>query len=370
MKKLMIAAAAAAMVSGAFAIGDAQVYDYTATLKTTACRAGKLSQKLIDYFGEARRLPSEAPINTFGRGDEIGIRKQVSVKIAGVIWGCDCPTIALPRFPRRTPGNYMGGYYFWNQQAETMFNPFRTLFFWNVLNRIDTMSKVEGSYTLACRQAGQRLVVFGGGFGSVSKTGCDTYVKSMNGNLAGFRIAADDEFGCVFCGGNNCVVTTLCDLCWDISSPDFVYTTGFSAVSGTWKIKYNKSMTKRLASTPWISRVYSFKKGGNTREVAELIDRAWARQNGRNYGAEYDCESVFGEVCFDVEDYLEKYVYEDVELDEFVDDLDEDDDAKLLTAISSWDAEQDAERDDEYAAETLEGFNNLVMKIALALDPS
>ena len=54
MKKIMIAAASAVMVGSAFAVNKAQVYDFSATLKTTACKAGKVSAALEKYFEAAR----------------------------------------------------------------------------------------------------------------------------------------------------------------------------------------------------------------------------------------------------------------------------------------------------------------------------
>jgi hypothetical protein len=361
MKKLMITAAVAAMVGSAFAVGKAQVYDYTATIKTSACRATKLSNKLVSYFNANRILPSAW--NTFGleTGDEIGIRKQVSVKIAGVIWGCDCVTISLPGWRLLDPDGdgrgYLGGYYFWNQQTQRIYNPWRTSFSWNVLNRIDTMTKCEGSYMLFCSQAGQRIFVFGGGFGTVAKTGCDTYIKSMSGNLSGFTLLPPDAFGCVLCGGNNCVVSTLCDLCWDIFDPGFVDTTALSAVSGTWKLKYNSSATKRISSTPWISRIYNFKKGGNTSLVATWIDRVWAaNMPGISYGAD-------AEVDWDRwEEFAEYHV--GANLEEFVDP--EDDSVEkpdeLASLMEEWDSDQEAasEEDDD-------GFTGLISRIAAVL---
>jgi len=354
MKKLMITAAAAAMVGSVFAIGKAQVYDYTATIKTSACRSARLSNKLIDYFNQNRAFTSQWSPAGLTRGDEIGVRKQVSVKLAGVIWGCDCVTISMPGW-RPLNGRYFGGYYFWNQQTERIYNPWRTTFTWNVLNRIDTMSKCEGSYMLFCTQAGQRIFVFGGGFGTVSNTGCDTYVKSMSGNLSGFSLIPTDAFGCVLCGGNNCVVATLCDRCYDWADPAFVNTTALSAVSGTWKIKYNKSATRRISSTPWISRAYTFKKGGNTSFVATRIDRAYARANGLTYGA--DSEGTDEDEV--MEEYLEAHPLQD--LAELVDPEDEffADDTEMAQIIAEWDNAQETAADADE-----DGFTGLIGKIA------
>lgn len=272
MKKLMIAAAAAAVSAGVLAANKAQVYDFTATLKTTGCRAAKVSRALANYFDHTSFGLSTLN-GQYAQGDEIGIRKQVSVKIAGVIWGCDCPTISIPGWRPTDPTNprYIGGFIFWNQQSETVYNPFLTDFDWLVLNRIDTMKKCEGSFYLKNTAEDQGLFLIGSGFGTVKDEGCDTYASSIKGNIAGIRFAPNDEFGCVFCAAEGCVVAPFCDTCYDYD------TTAYSVANGTWTIKYNKSAAKKLSSTPFLSRIYKFKKAGPTQQVLNAIEQIWFR---------------------------------------------------------------------------------------------
>ena len=93
MKKLMIAAAAAAMVGGVYAVDNPQVYDFTATLKTTSC-SGKSAKDVC--------------------GDTVYYRSQVTQKLYGKFWGCDCDVIGCP-----DSANYgiddvnQDGYMFW-----------------------------------------------------------------------------------------------------------------------------------------------------------------------------------------------------------------------------------------------------------------
>ena len=285
----MITAAAAVMVSGAFAINEAQVYDFSATVKSGVCQETKVSKALATYFNTLRLFPSQEYLN-WAQGDEIGIRKQKSQKLAGVIWGCDCETIADPKWgPVRLGSPYLRGYMFWNETAVSdedtkgmLYIPWTffaryTTFRWTVLNRIDTMTKCEGAFALTCRFPNQQLFLQGAGFGTVAETGCDTYIKSINGNIAGFTIPATDRFGCVYCSANGCVVAPICDTCWEWD------TRILSAATGTWKLKYNKSVTKKLRTTPYISRVYKFgKKSGYAQQFADFAERLWAwmRANG------------------------------------------------------------------------------------------
>jgi len=353
MKKLMITAAAAVMVSGAFAINEAQVYDFSATVKSGVCQETRVSRALATYFNTLRLFPSAEYLN-WAEGDEIGVRKQKSQKIAGVIWGCDCETIADPKWgPVRLGSPYLRGYMFWNETAVSdedtkgmLYTPwtfFRryTTFRWTVLNRIDTMTKCEGAFTLTCRFPNQQLFLQGAGFGTVAETGCDTYIKSINGNIAGFTIPATDRFGCVYCAATGCVVAPICDTCWEWD------TRVLSAATGTWKLKYNQSVTKKLRTTPYISRVYKFgKKSGYAQQFADFAERLWAwmRRNG---------------LAFDTDNWPESY--ED-RYDSFSDQVDyvEDDFIEAMDGLA--DEAEDVESD--LYAKVLKGTEPAVVDIA------
>ena len=272
----MIAAAAAAMVSGAFAATpkQAQAYDFKATVKSGVCKKAKVSRALENYFATDRSgaFPSMAA-GAYSKGDEIGLRKQSSIKLAGVIWGCWCPTIAAPAWRPSTPVSpYIGGYAFWNQTSDYGYDPRTVTFRWATLNRIDAMTKCEGAFQLKNFKQGESFLLWGAGFGTVKETGCKTYVKSISGNIAGFLLPDDSAYGCVFCDAEGCTVMPLCDLCWGDRD-----TSVFTVASGTWSIKFNSKIAKALADTPFLSRVYNFRnaKAGDLPAVLNFIERAW-----------------------------------------------------------------------------------------------
>ena len=121
MKKLMIlgAIAAATVGYGAEASYLAQVYDVALTLKTGVCKPGKATSGTVKYY-ESYVGKGNSPV---AKGTEMGFRKQATRKITGVIWGCECETIAFPawRVYASTTGFNLGGYAFWDQAANTYF---------------------------------------------------------------------------------------------------------------------------------------------------------------------------------------------------------------------------------------------------------
>jgi hypothetical protein len=254
MKKLIIVAAAAAMTGAAFA--DAQVYDAKLSVKTTACKSGKFSKALAkstvwsNYFG-------------YEKGDQVSYRKQASLTIQGVIWGCDCDTIADPRWRNygvvaRTGKSTVGGYAFWyaGNTAVPLQLPY-VKFGWAVLNRIDDMSKIEGTWMLGDPVQGEALFFLGAGFGTVKNYNddCDSYIKSIKGNFAGFIQGGDGgDNGCIFCGAEayGCLVAPFCVCANPFDS------TELSAAYGTWSIKYNSSASKKLKTKYYITQAESF----------------------------------------------------------------------------------------------------------------
>lgn len=333
MKKLMITAAAAAMVSGAFAINEAQVYDFTASLKTTGCTEGKVSKAMANYV-QHNNFGWSVLRGTLEQGDKIVLRKQRSVKIAGVIWGCDCPTIADPRwrplgFDRRRGivGQYLGGYLFWNQTRDELYDPrpdgnggWMTSFRWQVLNRIDALTKCEGTFQLFSKGFDQGIYLIGSGFGKIKGSGCDTYITSISGSLAGTRSAPWDEFGCILCAANGCLVAPICDTCWDRD------TTALSIAYGSWSIKFNSKMAKRISQTPYISRVYNFKKAGIAREYMNFVESVWEWNARNNPAADADEEVLDPTEYTDEKSVPETYVLtheeaEDVDLEAAIEAL-------------------------------------------------
>jgi hypothetical protein len=281
MKKLMILAAAAAM-AGTVSAAEAQVYDAALTVKTTTCKDGKYTRALVNF-------PANG-VNAFGynAGDKVQFRKQATRKIAGVFWGCDCETIADPAWrvytnvSARRNAKTVGGYAFWDA-TKSPYIPFTipyVTFEWLVLNRIDQMKTVEGTWVLRDKAQDEALFLVGAGFGTVNNaknTTCEDYIKNISGNFAGFmQYASGDEFGCVFCGVTDylCLVAPFC---WCVNAD----TTYLTAAYGTWSIKYNASSSKQLSNAssqaPYITDVKTFKgkaytTARGTVSVAEALD--------------------------------------------------------------------------------------------------
>jgi len=336
MKKLMVAAAAAAMIGGAYAM-DAQVYDFSASLKTTACKETKVSSALAKYF-DTRTYNGLA---LFEKGEKIGLRKQSSRKIVGVIWGCDCPTLITPPAWSVYNNKTLGGYMFWDQSVNDYFRVRKTSFSWNVLNRIDAMTKCEGSFTLQNWAVGQSLYLVGAGFGSVKGRDCSTYVKSMSGSVVGYREPnAGDEIGCVFCDVNGCVVDPICDYCW--VNELVVYNPGRTIAYGTWKIKFNSSVAKKLARKGLLSQVYSFKKAGKAKDTLEFLEKYVPGNSIALDEDDWECEDC--EEMFD--DEIEFITDGESLVDQAADNYDEATDGKALPDFIQ--AENNAEDNDDF----------------------
>lgn len=322
MKKLMVAVATAAMI-GAASASDAQVYDMTLTVKTTQCKETKVSQALEDYLNN----DANSSATTWGnKGDVIGLRKQATRKMAGVIWGCDCETIAYPEWRTyRQNKKTVGGYVFWDLATKEHFYIPRTRFFWAVLNRIDAMNKIEGSWILANRVGDTAFWFAGAGFGSVKGADCGSYITSMSGNFAGFRKPTGGTADCIFCDDiEDCLAETFC---YDCSLN--AETTELTAAYGTWKLKYNKAASKKLSKTGRITKSYSsnsFKKIADLVDILELIedyyetnasdsDEAHSELIDIADGASFAYAKVVG-TCEDGEcDYDEDLIYEEVALE-------------------------------------------------------
>jgi hypothetical protein len=337
MKKLMIAAATAAVGAGVYAASlDAQVYDVNLTVKSTTCKEIKYTKTIATLEGEHY---SDV------KGEKLAVRKQASTKIAGVIWGCECETIADPAWRLYNNGTTIGGYLFWNVGGEHLFNIFTTSFRWAVLNRIDTGDKAEGVWLLTNSDADNTVAFLGAGFGKVSGLTCRTVVKSMSGNFAGFLLAGSDAGGCKFCGGNTCDAWQVCP-CTDA---DGVYDLKLTAAYGTWKIKYNSSASKKLKKTGLITKAYNFKKAGDTATIFAKVEKAAAK--GLLATDDEDSYWEDGKGIFDFEDSFDGEFGEKI-------------DAARVGAVAyeSADGEADGEEPDTFDGE------NAVVKLLLDLE--
>lgn len=247
----------ASLAAGGFAFADAQVYEMQLTMKTTVTKSGKV-----------KFVSCDCPVDSY----EL-YRKQGTVKIKGLIWGCDCVTISQPQVSTNSASLATAeyGYIFWN---ETTGKPMNLKFEWEFLNRIDsTGDKAEGTWTLSSEDGLFRLT--GSGFGTIKDTTVKdpicmrtaTWLMNMTGNFAGWStpgaiVTAKATSGkCSWCekvAGTeeqtaSAVGWSMCD-CGGSDKR--------TAASGSWKLKFNQKASKALSSTAKpvesITQVYRF----------------------------------------------------------------------------------------------------------------
>ena len=237
MKKIMIAALLL-MAGGAFA-KEAQVYEMTMTIKTTTAKSGKVKPALCEW-------PNA---NAY--------RKSATIKIKGVIWGCDCETIGEPEPLSNAVAT--AGYVFWNETTHEIID---SGFGWKLFNRIEkNAKKVEGTWTLATTNG--NFCLMGGGIGTIKDETivdgdyCDfkqVMISSMSGNVAGWMLPSPvivqkgSEEVCEKCevkeGISDVVIRvpgwTVCCKCGEGAD--------WATAWGTWKLKYSPKYSKKWAS--------------------------------------------------------------------------------------------------------------------------
>ena len=242
MKKLMIAAAAAATVGGAFAAP--QVYDMTITVKATECKSANKAYKNVCA------------------DDVLLYRAQTTQKFYGKFWGCDCDVIACPDV-----NNYgkdvadQDGYIFWGANG-AFHNADMT---WSILQLVGKQgTNIEGAFDLnlyTCENgevaANPSFELSGAGYGTALVKGCadeNNYIKSMSGNVVGiYNVSALSVLsGCKYCGETaDCYAWDFCD-CTAADSD-------VSAAFGTFTLKYNASQAKAVANGKSIQQANKFK---------------------------------------------------------------------------------------------------------------
>ena len=212
MKKLMIAAAAAAMIGGAFAecgepeevVTDcATVYKFAASVKTTVAKTSSVKVECSD--------PTSLCYRTTG-----------SQKIEGVAYNCECEcTDDLADFT----------WVIWcKKTAVAAIADVETL----QLNRIDkSTKKVEAAFTLT---ADYLCEVTAAGFGTFDTK--NDRITKISGNFAGVAQAP-------FCSAKCADPTAaygfgMCDAIEDEFD-------GQTIAYGTWSLTYNKSLSKKYA---------------------------------------------------------------------------------------------------------------------------
>ena len=257
MKKLMIAAAVAAMVGGASAADalKAQVYDFTATLKTTAC-SGKSAKDVC--------------------GTEVQYRIQKTQKLYGKFWGCHCQVIACPDNygePRTTDEK---SFIFWTNAKKEDGAFHNATWTWEILQRLGKKgNNVEGQFTLTLEDCkGKQIAdLMGAGYGT-AQIYCDgadsaetSYIKSMSGNIAGKWDVTSDPLmaDCAYCGDpTDCTVLAFCATC-DAQDNEW------AAAFGSFTIKYNASESKSVNKGKYIDEL-SLSEKKNKAAYTEMWD--------------------------------------------------------------------------------------------------
>ena len=240
MKKLMIAAAAAATAGSIFG-ATAQVYDMTITVKSTECKDNKKLYKNVC-------------------ADDIQFyRAQATQKFYGKFWGCGCETLCAPVVygaPREDKS-----FVFWG--ADGAFH--NAEINWSVLQLVgkngtffnDTATTEIYTCEDGTVAADPDFTLAGAGYGTASVVACgdeDNYVKSMSGSVVGVAnvAALADVTGCKYCG--DLVECHVWDYCDCVAADNDV-----SAAFGTFTLKYNASQAKALAKGKWIDEANKFK---------------------------------------------------------------------------------------------------------------
>ena len=250
MRKLMIAAAAAALTAGAFA-AEPQVYEMTLTVKSTQCATGKKTVKVCDDI------------------EFTSYRKQVTRKYEGLFWGCGCEVIACPTYYFKgidfdhdtVAPNEETDYIFWSATKGFQYGLYGDddAFQWQILQLVGPKAaNIEGTWTLVLKNTDDEIVldVAGAGYGTATDVCNDggKKIKSMSGYVVGsVDYAAEAEVsGCQYCGElTECTPFQFCE-CIDVQDK--------TALFGSWSLKYNSSAAKKLAQGKYIESAYKFPK--------------------------------------------------------------------------------------------------------------
>lgn len=237
MKKTMLLPIIA--LAATTALAEPIVFDVTLTVKTTVAKQGKLTSACVVSNGTA----------------VISYRKQGTVKVQGLIWGCKCESLTGALSYTKPSDD---GCYFWNiTDKQPLTNGTIT---WPVLHRLDNrMKKAEGVMELLADD----WYLLCAGFGRADDlTGSIGQLVNLKGYFAGWRLApmiTKTTYGipCTFCDSGTADITELVPLqAWALCS--CADASDKTAAFGSWTIKYNKNLSKRLNDVTEITTVYSF----------------------------------------------------------------------------------------------------------------
>lgn len=280
MKKLIMALTSVLTAGALYA--DAQFYEMDLTVKTTKTRTGKVSGIACDCRTD---IEAEAGGNLY--------RKEGSVKIKGVIWGCDCGT--LIKGERFTKKSEPFGYLFWNVTNRKWLNVTLT---WQIANRIDKKAtKTEVVWMLTSNDPELPFHLIGSGFGTlkdtVTKNPCKLATSrfvQIKGGFAGWmapdavvttKATAEECSWCEKIPGTPEVTAVAkgWSICADCSASD---ENAGSAAYGNWKIKYNASASERLESANEVTEAYAFPAYVKSAmdSVQEAYEKAQADESG------------------------------------------------------------------------------------------
>lgn len=236
MKKILITMMASAVA--ACAMAETLVFDVSMKVKTTVAKTGAIHAACIVSNGTAT----------------ITYRKQGTIKVEGLIWGCSCDSLVGPLTYTAPSAD---GCCFWNVTDREALAGAKI--FWPVLHRIDNkMKKAEGVMELAA----DRWYLLCAGFGRVDDAYPAGLLKNMNGYFAGWRFAPSWKkitYGapCTFCeSGTADIEEEVSAEAWALCS--CAMPTNLTAAFGSWKLKYNKNLSKKLNDVTSITSVYSF----------------------------------------------------------------------------------------------------------------
>ena len=276
MKKLMIAAAAAAMIGSVFA--EAQVIVWNLNLKTTTCKKGKVAANSWWVKGL-----------DMDKGDEIVYRTTASAKLVGLTWGCYCGQSLAGQWNSRDIVVNKNGDTITVWDGITFWNPKTDEFLGGVYNGSEFDWTADGRFLNRMgKNADEVEMVFDlipsdealddnwgftlAGFGKVkdvynlkNDNWCDSYLNTASGGVVGWISPDGGTYTCTYCDqyGVDCDVYAFCDCdaAWDVYEDRTV-------AYGTWTAKYNSAASKKLRTKLLITQSYT----GFTKDVkAELV---------------------------------------------------------------------------------------------------
>ena len=192
-------------------------------------------------------------------------RKPSTITWYGFIWGCDCESVLGKWSVLPTNPNAVSGAVIW-----TASSPYSIILLddmrWHVMGAVDkTGKRCEVAWTIGSSEDESNAFLSFAGFGSLTLKGkrsdgfteiyCTSYMSSVSGSVSGWMPAPTycskgRAATCTFCGIVDAGSDASCEMAeaWNFCPCTEVGDSTFTAVSGTWMLKYNASLSKKLAS--------------------------------------------------------------------------------------------------------------------------